>query len=262
MSSLAYILKRGQRLLTDNSPAILTAIGASGVIGTAILAARVTPRASRQIEYAKRELIQGSGDEPLDVKLGALRTVQIVWKLYVPAALVGGTTIAAIIAANSISSRRNAAILSAFSIVETAAKEYREKVVEIVGEKKEQQIRDGVTADHIARTPVSATEVIIAGSGDVLCFDTLTARWFFSTMEKIRKAQNDINKQCLNDMYASQNDFYQAIGLPPAQLGEELGWRFDNMLDINFSVHLSQDGQPALALEYKVQPAPSYYKIN
>ena len=63
-------------------------------------------------------------------------------------------------------------------------------------------------------------------------------------------------------MYASHNDFYRLIGLPGTTYGEEVGWRTDNMMDLEYSSHLAEDGRPCLCIEYHVAPVRNYYKIN
>lgn len=84
---------------------------------------------------------------------------------------------------------------------------YQEKVVETIGEKKEQQIRDEVAKEQVAKNPVSKNEVIITGGGETLCYDSLSGRYFKSDIEKLRKAVNELNHTMVNDMCASLNDY-------------------------------------------------------
>lgn len=247
----SLIAKNVTRTLADNSPVILTGMAVAGTVTTAVFASKAGAQATRVIE----DLEQTVGED-----LPVTEHAKAVWKLYIPSAAMGAATIACIISANSINTRRNAAIMSAYSLTDAAFKEYKEKVVEQIGEKKEQTVREEIGKARIENNPVSEREVVVLGKGDTLCYDGVTGRYFRSDMETIRKAVNDINQKCINEVYASQNDFYSEIGLNPTALGEELGWRSDHMLDISFGTHLADDGVPCLSLDYLLGPIRGYYR--
>lgn len=253
----ADLVKRTQKLAIDNSPAILTAIGVTGALTTAYLTGKASFKAAEMIreEADRTDKFTGyNGTLKQDVKL--------VWKLYIPAAGTAVLTVTAIVAANHIGSRRAAAIAAAYTISEKAFEEYKEKVVEKMGATKEQAVRDEVAQDRVDRNPVSSHEVIIAGSGQVLCFDEWSGRYFQSDMETIRKAQNDTNYQVLNESYASLSDFYERIGLPSTSQSDEIGWNTDRMIDLKFSTTLAEDGRPCLAIDFGLTPIRGYYKLQ
>jgi len=244
------------RMITDNAPTILTAMGATGLVGTVVLAVRATPEAMRRIE-------EDDFTRPEETaRMTRLEQFKAGWKPYVPAAISGTVSIVCIIGANSIHSKRNAAAIGLYTISEAAFKEYREKIADTIGEKKEREVRGEIAADRMAANPLESNQVFITGMGEQMCYDSLTGRYFKSDIEKIRQAQNNINAECINNMYASQNDFYREIGLPPVALGEEVGWRTDTMMDIEFYSKLSENGIPCLALDYHVQPIRGYYKAR
>lgn len=242
-----------KRAVVDNSPLILTYISVAGVVSTAVLAVKATPKALQDIINA-----QTFAENDLTPK----ETVEVAWKHYIPAAATGAVTIACIIGAHNVHARRNAALITVYSLTETALKEYQAKVKEQIGENKERKVRDEIAKDYIANTPMVNSEVLITGTGEQLCYDSFTGRYFKSDIETIRRAQNDINARVLNEMYASHNDFYRLIGLPGTTYGEEVGWRTDNLMDLEYSSHLAEDGRPCLCIEYHVAPVRNYYKIN
>lgn len=258
MGKIDILAKTGRRLLKENAPTILTGLGVSGLLATVILAVRATPEATQRLQRLTddmEEAYQAGGPEPLLIR--PRDVVKINWDLYVPAAIVGGTTALCIIGANNISSRRNAALISLYTLTERAYGEYREKVVQTIGENKEARVRDSVAQDRVIAAGPSTT---IIGAGNIPCFDSFTGRYFESTVETIRKAENDINRQCINDMYASQNDFYRLLGLPQVAVGEEVGWTTDNVLEVQFSAVLDED-RPVMALEYRKQPKINYTRV-
>lgn len=246
------ITRRLAKLTADNSPAILTGIAVAGTITTAVLAGKAAVKAH---DILREEEARWKTDE-LEPKY----KVQVTWKLFLPPATSAAITIACIIAANQIGSRRAAAIAAAYSLSERAYTEYREKVVEKVGRNKEQGYRDEIIQERVNETPPSR-EIIIAG-GEVLCYDKFTGRYFTSDMETLKSAQNAINYQINNDYYASLTDFYNRIGLRPTGMSDEVGWNSDKLLELSFSSALAEDGRPCLAFDFAVVPIRGYYRVN
>jgi hypothetical protein len=234
--------------IVRESPTILTAFGVTGVITTTILAVRATPKALELIEAeAYRHKI--TKDE-LELK----EKVRVIWPVYVPAGISATLTITCILGANSIHAKRNAAIAGLYSVATEALREYQEKVIETIGEKKAQKIKDAIAQDILDANPLGKNEVIIAG-GDALFYDKLSGRYFKSSVEKIRKSQNDFNFELLNDMFKSVNEWYDMIGLPAVDMGSKQGWDVENgQLDIQFSTMLAENQEPCIVLTYSVSP--------
>lgn len=236
-----------------HSPELLTGIGIAGMVTTVVLAVRATPKALRLIDEKKADI-------PEEETIPRIEAVRAAWKVYVPAVLTGILSTICLIGANSVNQRRNAAIAAAYSLSESALKEYREKVVETIGERKEQAIRDDIAKDKIIENPVR--EVIISDRGSTLCYDSLSGRYFKSDIEKLRRIVNDLNRRMRDEMFISLNDFYCAVDNPdlgPTKLGDSLGWNIDKgYIDLNFSSQLTTDGTPCLVLDYTVVPEYEY----
>jgi hypothetical protein len=145
--------------------------------------------------------------------------IRITWKCYIPALAVGAATIGCIVGANHISLRRNAALASLYSLTEAAFKEYQGKVVETIGRNKELKVRDDISADQIRKNPPGTNEIIVTGKGDVLCYDSLSGRYFRSNIEQIRRSVNELNQSLLSEMFMTLNEMYDAIGLSGTKLG-------------------------------------------
>jgi len=245
--TLGTILKAVVRGIERESPTILTVLGVSGVVTTAILAVRATPRALFLIEQAKKE------NDPKK-EFTKLDTVKASWKCYIPSALMGVGTVVCIISAHSINLRRNAAIAGLYTVSEAALKEYQEKVVEIIGENKERKIREEIVQDRLDRNPPK--EIVLTGKGSTLFYDSWSGRYFESDMEKVKKAQNDLNHALLGgDMYLSLNSFYDELGLERIDGGEEIGWTFDyGMLEVKYTSKITNNGVPCIVIEYSIKP--------
>ncbi len=233
---IQQLMRQAEKLVRDNSPAILTALGVSGTLTTAYL----TGKASWQAAYVLSE------DTPPELPIK--EKVIVVWRLYIPASISGALTVTCIIAAARVGSRRTAAITAAYSITEKAFVEYKDKVAEQLGERKEKSLRDSIAQDRITANPPSKELVII--SGKVLCFDDHSGRYFESDAETLRKAENEVNGKLYREMWVSLSDFYYMIGLPSTGYSSELGWNVEKPLKIDFSTVLSPDEKPCLAFKF------------
>jgi hypothetical protein len=240
--------------IKKHSPEILTGIGIAGMITTTVMAVRATPKALILIEERKEEI----GAE----KLEAMDMVKTAWACYIPAAITGTLSVACLIGASSVNARRNAALATAYTLSESALKDYQGKVIEMFGEKKNEAVKDAVAKDKVEKNPVVTREVIITEKGNTLCYDAISGRYFKSDIEKIKKAECELNRQMLDDMYVSLNDFYYEIGLDSVKLGDELGWNVDSgYIDLSFSSQLASDGTPCLVIDYSVAPRYDYRNL-
>jgi hypothetical protein len=254
-------LRSARNLIADNSPIILTATAAAGVVGTAVLAAKGAFVAQPLLYQARYEIwLTSANTKEEDVVLDARTTLRAAWRAFLPAALAGAGTIAAVIGAHAIQSRRSAAFVAALSISERAFAEYREQTLEQLGPKEERKIRDAVAQDRASKTP-GASEVIIA-TDKTLFLDSATQRYFTSDMESVRQAEIAINHQIIHSMYASYNDFCELIGLSPTSIGDELGWNTDKLLDVQFSAAIGENNRPCIVIDYEfsTKHGTAYYK--
>jgi hypothetical protein len=259
------LARRGTHLLSNNSPAILTAIGVTGTITTAYLTGKASFKAADILAYENegRQLHKDptglrSSIEPVSPR----EAIDLVWKIYIPAIGTGVMTITCIVLANRIGMRRAAAVAAAFSVSEKAIAEYKDKVVEHIGKNKEQKVRDEIAQDRINANPVSSQQVIVTGGGDVLCYETYTGRYFTSSMEQLKKAQNDVNHMIINSFYASLDDFYDKIGLGHTKVSSEVGWNADELLELHISTAMSDDERPCLSVDFRVEPIRNFHRVH
>lgn len=255
-TNLATNAKDIRKFASKRSPEILTGIGIAGMITTTILAVRATPKALELIEEQKEE-------ESVD-ELSSFEVAKVAWKPYIPAMVTCVVSTACLIGASSVNTKRNAALATAYKLSETALTEYREKVIETIGEKKERIVRDKVAEERVKKNPVSKNEVIVTGNGKTLCFDPISGRYFMCSIETIKKAENTLNKQMLHDIsgYVSLNEFYDELGLDHTSVGNDLGWNTNQLIDIDFSSQLNDNGEPSVVLDYLVAPKCDYYNFS
>ena len=241
--------------VTKHSPEILMGMGIAGMVTTTVLAVKATPKALMLMEDKKQEL---------DVEaLTPAETVKATWKCYIPAAVSGAVSIACFVGSHSVNVRRNAALATAYKLSETAFSEYRDSVIETIGEKKERSVKDKMSEKQIKDNPVNKTEVIVTGKGQTLFFDPLSHRYFYSDMNKISKAENKLNKWINCDPFnagVTLNDFYEEVGLPSTAIGDNLGWNLNiGLIDIYTSAQKVEEGEehegePCLVINFTNPP--------
>ena len=252
------MVKRTQAKLSQYSPEILTGIGIAGMVTTTVLAVKATPKALELIEKKKAE-VGLDPNNPLPVK----EVVKTTWKCYIPAATTCVLSASCIIGASRVNFRRNAALATAYKISESALSEYKAKVVETIGERKEKVIREKVNEDRLKEQPVSQSAVIVTDLGNTLCYDSWSGRYFKSDKNKIQRAENTIGQRMLSQEYASLNEFYEEIGLPHTGEGYELGWNIgrDGLLKLDFDSLIADDGTPCLVVNYITRPKANYSRL-
>lgn len=245
-------------ILTKNSPTILTGIGVAGLLATTVMAVKATPKA---IEILQEEQFRRMHDgiteeyEPLPT----MDMVKLTWQCYVPSLAMGAITIGCIIGANSINLRRNAALVSVYSLSEAALKEYQAKVIETLGKGKERKIKDEIAKDRIYKNPISDNEVVITGRGETLCYDALSGRYFKSDIEHIKQALNKLSRNLMTDMFVTLNEVYSELDLKSTKMGEIIGWHIDDgLIEPDFSSQLTENGTPCLVLDYTSEPRYNY----
>lgn len=249
-SNLSQITNRVRNTLTEHSPEILTGIGIAGMVATTFMAVKATPKALDIMTEIKKE-----HSDDTDKKAMTKDVVKRVIPIYIPATITGVMSIVCIIGASSVNTRRNAALATAYTLSDAALREYKDKVVETLGERKEEIVRDAIAKDKIDKDPVSNKEVIITGKGDTLCYDIMCKRYFRSDIDRLRKIENDLNRRMRDEMYISLNEFYYEVGLDDVAIGYEFGWNIDRgYIELEFSSQLADDGTPCLVVGFRTPP--------
>ena len=243
MSKVKQLLSIGKSFLSTNAPTIFQIAGTAGFIGTVGTAIRIAPSAKYEMEG--RERSENKIDDAwLAVKTGA--------PLYGPVIGLGVISLGCFYASNHIVTKQNAMLAAAASISERALVEYQEQVVKKLGEAAHGDILEAVAAN--TDEEVFNVSNFIEGDGDTLCYDKVTGRYFTSSPDKIRQAENTVMKRCVDDFTVKLNDFYYELGLDDVSLiGEAVGWDISKVKpDIRFSAMLENNKTPCLVLNYHV----------
>lgn len=167
--------------LKNSSPTILTCIGAIGVVATTVMAVKATPKALAIIEQAKEE----KGEN-----LTKLEVVNVAGPLYIPTVITGVSTIACIFGANILNKRSQAAIMSAYALVDNSYKEYIKKSEELYGPDADYQIKEELAKENYVEGMVIPKE-------EELFFDFQTLQYFRAPMDEVvQKVEMEDGLEC------------------------------------------------------------------
>lgn len=242
--------------VTKHSPEILTGIGIAGMLTTTVLAVKATPKALQRIEEVKE--VEGKN------KLTPMETVKATWKCYIPAAVTAITSTGCLIGASAVNVRRNAALATAYKLSETALSEYKEKVIETIGEKKEKLVHEKIAEDKLEKNPVDESQIILTDKGNTLCFEPISGRYFKSDIDKIKHAVINVNEEMQRSPfgYISLNDLYDELDLEPIDSGDDLGWNlYSGVVRVDFTAKIAKNGDPCIVMRYDNPPVYKYDKF-
>ena len=262
--NMTKIVKDIQNGISKHSPEILTGVGIAGMITATVLAVQATPKALKLIEEREHEERKKNDDFKC---LGKLEMVKTAWKPYIPAAVTGTVAVGCLIGANSVHVKRNAALATAYQLSSTALADYKEKVIETIGEKKEKTIRDKVVQKKVDEHPPKATSVYDTGNGQTLVYDPQFDKYFRCNINSLDATKNKLNDSMISGQseYVSLSDFYNELGVKPPGIGDDLGWNIgrDGLIEIDHnSAMVTDTGEPCVVLTYTVAPKYNYFKVN
>ena len=244
-----------------NASTILTSLGGVGVIATSIMAVKATPKAIKLLEEAKEE----KGEE-----LTKWETIKATGSTYFPSILIGASTIACIFGANILNKRQQAALMSAYVMVDQSYKEYKNKLKDIYGEEAHQEIINAITLEKAEDVYIHSEclcnscdlSVEDHSSEPKLFYDEYSNRFFESTIEQVMAAEYHLNRNYILRGFSVLNELYEFLGLEPTKYGSIMGWAplDDGMywIDFNHRKSVLKDGTEFYILEMPFAPTVDY----
>lgn len=224
------------------SPAILTTLGILGVVGTAATAVKATPKALKLIKIREEELKTD--------KLEPMELVRVSWKCYIPSALIGAGTIACIVGIGIIDRRNQAALASAYAMLNESYKQYRQAAKKVYGNDADNKIHAEMAKDAMVHTSDWGYQVynmdMDSDSEKLLFYDLTTKRYFTTTMAAVLNAEYHINRNLALRGECSLNEWLSFLGLDDVENGDEMGWDINKMVEEMDSYWLDFDNQKTL----------------
>lgn len=223
--------------LTRQSPAILAALGCLGFITSVVMSAKATPKAMKILEA-----------QPEDST--TMEKVKAIAPIYAPTIGMMLLSTACAVSSNRIHRYRYTSLLALYSIGEKSLQRWQNAVLDEVGEKKYENVRERIISPE---DPIPT--VVMMDEERVLFFDTYSGRYFRSdSVETVRKIVNDLNDLLFGEDFVSLNEFYFEIGLPNVEFGDEAGWNIaDGSIKVTYDAFIKND-KPCISVSFVLSP--------
>lgn len=230
-----------------NGPTILTCVGAVGVVATAVTAVKATPKVLSLLEAQEAEK---------ESELTTLEKVQIAGPHYIPSILLGAGTIACMFGANALSKHQQAALTSAYALLDASYKDHKKKVEALYGESANIRIREEITKDKYEEEDIEVED------DKLLFYDNFSERYFNAKMEDVIRAEYNLNRQLYTAGGAYLNEFYEFLDIPPIPAGKELGWStgtleshcWANWIEFDHEKVVMDDGLECYIISMRYEP--------
>ena len=246
VKSASNALSKTKFQLQKHQPEIMVVGGVIGGVVAAVMACKATTKASEVLAESKDRLDQintvandadvtddvySEEDHKKDLAIVYTQTAVNLVKVYAPAVILGGLSIASILGGHNILQKRNMALAAAYATLNTTFKDYRDRVVDRFGKDVEYQIRHNLKAEEITekvedpetgkKTKVKKT-VLTRGDDE---HERGYARLFDAACDNWNNDAN-LNRSFLSGMQSYFNDKLQAVGYVfLSDVYKQLGYR-------------------------------------
>ena len=177
--------KRLIRFSRKNSNWILAILSTLGLLGTAATCVDATIKAVKLCEEKQA--------------VGAKEVVKTVWKLYVAPGLCVIATTAMILENAHVNAKRLATVTGLYAASQADIKAIKEKMREIVGPKKAQQVENAVATEEMKKTEFTEADVAQTGHGNQLFKFKLNGQLFRACPDYIELVMKQFNDLCASE---------------------------------------------------------------
>jgi len=207
------------------APITLAVVGSIGVIATAVIAVKATPKAFEDIKKDSSE--KHEGDPFAFTKKEA---VVSSYKHYIPSAMVASATITCILAGTIISAKQYAALTSAFTLLDQSYRQYKNTGKGLFGEQMDDQIREAMAKHGYMGTQVVDIDPdsnLMNNDEKILFYDEMSEQYFEATSSSVILAQYHLNRNYIIRGNATLGEYYDFLGLKKKSEDDIVGW--DNL---------------------------------
>lgn len=266
--------KTGLRI-RKHSPEILVVVGTASVVTGFVLGCKATLNAEEVLDKHTEEMDTvkaaielndpeyAENDQRRDKIVVYAHTIGRFAKLYAPG--VGFTVlgIGCYLASYGVMKKRNVALMAAYKTLEAAFGDYRKRVIDELGEEKDQEFRYGVKAEELIDKKEDGSEEVLTGlvlpggktpSMYARFFDETSTQWTRSAETNrmnLHVWQNWANDLLTARGYLFLNEVYSMLGLDVCKEGQAVGWvknnprGGDNYVDFGmFNVYRGMSDEP------------------
>ena len=300
--SAAKVIGNKGFLLQKHSPEVLIGVGIVGIVASTVLACRATLKVNYILDEAESNLdkikdvkeqvesglipqkngavVYTDKDYKKDIALVHVKKYGELTKLYAPAVTLGVAGVVCILSSHNIMRKRNIALMAAYKAIEQSFYNYRQRVIEEYGERKDYQYRNGIREIDVIepaytdeegkkhKAGVKTVEVFdpTQRSQYARFFDESCANWCKTpeyNLAFVRCQQTFANDMLKARGHVFLNDVYDMLGMDRTREGAVVGWVIskegDNFIDFGLydvnnpgARRFVNGAEPSILLDFNV----------
>ena len=225
-------------VVQKHSPQILFAAGIAGAVTSTVMACKSTLKLEEVLDDAEAEISdvkmnrdQNTREYYQDLSYVYAKGAYRVGRLYAAPIAIGSLSIGALTGSHITLTRRNAAVTAAYAATQKAFEDYRERVQDQLGEKKESDIHHAVQVVDVVdengkkiKTPHADPN---KWSMYARFFDEASVNWQKNAELNrifVTAQQNYANHLLHARGHVFLNEVYDMLGIPRCKAGQSVGW--------------------------------------
>lgn len=243
MKNIKYMINNFGRHLRKRKPDIYSGAGLIGNLLAIIYTAKISPKTKEEIEQAadNRE-----------------KTI-IYLRNYFPVCIMYTTSSLAILYSGKLRTKQFAELASAYASARKELGDISTTIVEEIGVEAAKNVKDKLSEKLTDAKVADISEIKPDKNGEIRCYDEFSGRYFYSTLENLKKVQNDLNAALLRDEEVFLNDYFFAVHLDRLGYGDYLGWHLTKgvyeLIEFDItSVMTDEEGNPCLIVSLVTNP--------
>lgn len=261
----------------QHSPEILVVTGVVGTVVAFGLAIKATRKLDDILEDGNKQIAAAKETgENKELAKAYGGTVLNVGKLYAPAGITLGFSLAAILGSHHILQKRNVAITAAYTALDKAYKEYQSRVSDKLGEEAEKELRYGITKEKAEEETVdeNGKKKKVKSEHNVFdgkehgpyakFFDEASRNWERDpelNLMFLRREERYWNDILRRDGYVFLCDVYKSLDIDETKASRTVGWIYDpngkeNISYIDFGLYNAENRrfvngyEPSILLDF------------
>ena len=230
------------RFVKNHGSLILTVLSGLGLVGTTVAAAKVSPKAEKELqdelhwkihlrvdEMMDEAEANGHGTEPedwtddehaelydiaeRDTRLTLMEKIKVAGPIYAPVILLGLGTLGCMAGAQILNTRQQAALIGAYALLQQDFAGYRKEIRDTYGEEADKKaLAESRKKNELLESEIKRLEAI--KGVETFGIATLPGVIFRSDMANIERAFLHFNRNLILRGWGDLEELYSFLGLP------------------------------------------------